>query len=402
MKMQLIMESWRRFLKEADTVTAPPWEVGRQTVREPRLRPMDPRDVKTPVVRGTREEEEKEMPQVEPSGEVQEHNANELFKYFQDDHRTRNVFVKGWAPNRGWRAPDAASVSGFPASKLFKQQAKQYINYMVVNNPIFQKDKIVGYLGAGSYGFVVQLDNDHALKVYIGSFEPTTRGTDPSAKSDIERYERSASKAFDEKTGAAGDLHIYDQGEIETPFGRKWFYAEMQQLRTLSDYMRYVHKDKDEREVTDGVDYEITFLKELAHLATLVDKHGAQAIAEFDPEEAYAKQHGRAFPEEHEDEIKLDPDFGISIDSHPRGDEPTQLAEFAELLERGNLDAIFETTGYKGRSKLFLLDKTYAKNLFKQLKELLKTKTLRDIRDIRGANIGISTQDESLPIIFDF
>ena len=96
----------------------------------------------------------------------------------------------------------------------------------------------------------------------------------------------------------------------------------------------------------------ITFLKELAHLATLVDKHGAQAIAEFDPEEAYAAQHGRAFPEEHEGEIKLDPDWGITIDS--------------------------------------------------KLKELLKAKTLRDLADVRGANIGVSTTDESLPIIFDY
>ena len=40
--------------------------------------------------------------------------------------------------------------------------------------------------------------------------------------------------------------------------------------------------------------------------------------------------------------------------------------------------------------------------LFNQLKELLKTKTLRDLADVRGANIGVSTTDESLPIIFDY
>ena len=39
---------------------------------------------------------------------------------------------------------------------------------------------------------------------------------------------------------------------------------------------------------------------------------------------------------------------------------------------------------------------------FKQLKELLKTKTLRDLADVRGANIGVSTTNESLPIIFDY
>jgi len=383
------MENWRRFLKEADTVTAPPFTPMRQTVREPRLRPMDPRDVKTPAAMGSVTPRTREIPKVQLSGATQIHNANKLHEYFEEDHRIRSIFLSGW------------SKEGHPNWREYQEKAKPYIDFMVANNPIFQNNKIVENLGAGSYGFVVELDNDHALKIYVGSFDPSTKGTDPTAKSDIEKYTSSQERAFG-GTAAAGELMIYDEGEIETPFGRKWFYAEMQQLRTLSDYMRYVHKDKDEREVTDGVDYEITFLKELAHLANLVDDHGALALAEFDPEKAYAKQYSRAFPEDDEDEIKLDPDWGITIDSKPRGGEPTQLAEFADLLEQGNLGAIFETTGYKGRSKLFLLDKTYAKNLFKQLKELLKTKALRDLADVRGANIGISTTNESLPIIFDF
>ena len=386
--MKLIMENWRSFLKETDTARAP-WD-STGPAKLGAIKPMDPRDVKTPAavtapgaVSGT-------IPQVQLSGEIQTHNANKLHEYFEDDTRVRSVFLSGW------------SEEGHPNWREYQEKAKQYIDFMVANNPIFQNNKIVENLGAGSFGFVVQLDNDHALKIYVGSFDPTTRGTDPTARLDIERYTSSRERAFG-GTSEPGELHIYDQGEIETPFGKKWFYAEMQQLRTLSKFMReFAHPDKDAREVTDGVDYEITFLKELAHLATLVDKHGAQAIAEFDPEEAYAAQHGRAFPEEHEDEIKLDPDWGITIDSKPRADEPTQLAEFAELLEQGNLDAIFNTTGYKGRAKLFLLDKTYAKNLFKQLKELLKAKTLRDLADVRGANIGVSTTDESLPIIFDY
>ena len=378
--MKLIMENWRSFLKEADTARAP-WD---QTApaKLGAIKPMDPRDVKTPATVSAPGAISRAIPQARLSGEIQIHNANKLHEYFEEDRRVRNIFLSGW------------SEEGHPNWREYQEKAKQYIDFIVANNSIFQNNKIVKSLGAGSYGFVVQLDNDHALKVYVGSFDPTTRGTDPTARSDIEKYTSSQERAFG-GTAAAGELMIYDEGEIETPFGKKWFYAEMQQLRTLSGYMRYVHKDKDAREVTDGVNDEILFLKELAHLANLVDKHGAQAIAEFDPEEAYAKQHGRAFPEEHEDEIKLDPDFGVIIDSHSRGDEPTQLVEFAELLEQGNLDALFP-------QKIDLLDKTYAKNLFNQLKELLKTKTLRDLADVRGANIGVSTTDESLPIIFDY
>ena len=377
--MKLIFENWRRFLAEADTVTAPPFTPGRQTVREKPLRPMDPRDVKTPATVSAPGAISRTIPQAQLSGEIQIHNANKLHEYFEEDRRVRSIFLSGW------------SEEGHPNWREYQEKAKQYIDFMVANNSIFQNNKIVKSLGAGSYGFVVELDNDHALKVYVGSFDPTTRGTDPAARSDIERYTSSQERAFG-GTAAAGELMIYDEGEIETPFGKKWFYAEMQQLRTLSDYMRYVHKDKDVREVTDGVNDEITFLKELAHLAHLVDKHGAQAIAEFDPEEAYAKQHGRAFPEDYEDEIKFDPDFGLSFETS-QGD--TQLAEFAKLLEQGDLDAVLP-------QKIDLLDKTYAKNLFNQLKELLKTKTLRDLADVRGANIGVSTTDESLPIIFDY
>ena len=377
--MKLIMENWRRFLAEADTVTAPPFTPMRQTApaKLGAIKPMDPRDVKTPGTRrppGTT----KEVPQVEPSGEVQEHNVEALFRLCRGDRRVFSIFMQGY---EGPKSIDDPTV------------AEQFINYLVVKNKIFHHNKIVDHLGAGSFGFVVKLDNDHALKIYIGSFDPIRLRTDPTGRSDIERYERTASKAFDEKTGEAGDLHIYEQGELETPFDKKWFYAEMQQLRTLSNFMReFAHPNKDAREVTDGVNDEITFLKELAHLAHLVDKHGAQAIAEFDPEEAYAKQHGRAFPEDYEDEIKFDPDFGLSFETS-QGD--TQLAEFAKLLEQGDLDAVLP-------QKIDLLDKTYAKNLFNQLKELLKTKTLRDITDVRGANIGVSEQDESLPIIFDY
>ena len=423
--MKLIMENWRRFLAEADTVEDLPW---RQTVREP-LKPMDPRDVKTPApvsapgaISGT-------IPQVELLGEIQIHNANKLHEYFEEDTRIRSIFLSGW------------SKEGHPSWKEYQEKAKQYIDFMVANNPIFQKNKIVENLGAGSYGFVVGFDNDHALKVYVGSFDPPTRGTDPAGKADVERYGAFYEKAFG-GTASVSELHVFREGKIKTPFGRDWFYAEMPKIVPYSEHMRQVHAPGAEdvsaeeikklvatgklapedvedfrkykasaasrgvsktglvrqgrslREITGRVDFEILFLKELAHLANLVDEHGAAAIAEFDPEAAYAEEHGRAFPEDYEDEIKLDPNFGEAIDTKSRGGKRAQLAEFAELLEQGNLDAILS-------QEISLLDKTYAKNLFNQLKELLKTKTLNDLRDVRGANIGFYKGREKVPIVFD-
>jgi hypothetical protein len=439
--MKLIFENWRKFLNEADTISALPW---RQTVPErpgalhdvptrrlpaKGLKPMDPRDIKTPGGMPQAPTAEEEIPQVKLSGDVLIHNANELFSYFKDDSRTRNIFRKGWNKDRGAPA-DAA---------FFEQQAEQFINFMVAENSIFQHDKIVKYLGAGSFGFVVQLDNGHALKIYVGSFIPDSRGTDPTAASDIERYDASSLKTFG-GTGTAADLHIYEQGEIETPFGRKWFYAEMPQLIALTDHVRSVHspptrkpskkemddlkakgmseedaqiymkyrasmitRSKKARKITGGLEGEISFLKELAYVSNLVDKHGATAIADSAeaPETKEWVKWRLGAVEEKPEEKPREPIIDmvrccINIDTHPRGDEPTELRTFVELLEQGDLDTIFDT------KKIFLLEKPLAKNLFKQLKEILKTKTLEDIDDIKGANIGVSPQNKNVPIIFDY
>jgi len=362
---------------------------------------MDPRGIRTPAATPPPGVGTKEIPAVQLSGETQVNNASKLYEYFNEDHRIRNIFAEGWGG--GYTVP----------STLRPEPAKRLINFMVANNPIFQNNKIVEYLGGGSFGFVVLLDNNHALKIFVGSYDPGSGRIDPTGGLDIKRYKASQEKAFG-GTSEPGELMIYDEGEIETPLGRKWFYAEMPQLRTLSDYMRYVHKDKDAQKVTEGVDYEISFLKELAYISNLVDAHGAEAVIEDaeSPAQAQAWEDlWNADPEalaaKLKDKSRKKPIINMmkccmAIDTKPRGDEPTQLAEFAELLGQGNLDAIFNTTGYKNRKKLFLLDKTYAKNLFNQLKEILKTKILDDITDIRGANVGISQQDESLPIIFDY
>ena len=127
--MKLIMENWRRFLKEADTVIDLPWD--RTTQPPGPLKPMDPRDVKTPVV-GTQQGTAKgEIPQVELTGEIQVHNANKLHEYFEEDTRIRSIFLSGW------------SKEGHPPWKEYQEKAKQYIDFVVANNPIFQKNKIV-------------------------------------------------------------------------------------------------------------------------------------------------------------------------------------------------------------------------------------------------------------------
>ena len=336
--MKLILENWRRFLKEQDDATVPAKPGARKG-----LKAMDPADIKTPAPIGFASDEQKEIPEVQLSGEIQTHNAEMLSLFYESESSVRHVFTEGWGE------------FGIIPSALRPASAEKLINYIVANNPVFHNNKIVEYLGGGSFGFVVELDNDHALKIFVGSFDPEGvdfgSWIDKDAKSDVARYKGSQEKAF-AGTGQAGELMIYDQGRIKTPFKKDWHYAEMQQIRTLSHWMRYVHKiDEDDPKAVKAFNLELDAeIDSLKHFADEVVNN----VENMTPEEQRR--------------------FGLD----PEGQEK------------------YINTRFK------YLDKAYAKNLFEQIKEILKTKSLRDIRDIRAANVGISTQDESLPIIFDY
>ena len=173
---------------------------------------------------------------------------------------------------------------------------------------------------------------------------------DREAKSDVARYKGSQEKVFSGE-GQAGELMIYDQGRIKIPFKKDWHYAEMQQIRTLSHWMRYVHK---------------------------IDEGDPRAVKRFN--------------------IELDDEIeGLKYFANEVNEGENMPANFARA---GGLDDDGQARFIDNSIKY--LDKAYAKNLFDQIKEILKTKSLIDIRDIRAANIGVSQQDESLPIIFDY
>ena len=417
-KMKLLFENWREYLNEQEA-TAPA-----KPGAKAGLKPMDPMDIKTPQLGTAPTRSKKEIPEAQLSDDIQIHNARTLLYYYKNQSNMAMVFTEGWG--EGFDVP----------SRLRADPAEKLINYMVANNPVFHDNKIIEYLGGGTFGFVVALDNDHALKIFVGSFNPEAalagdmeKWIDKEAGADAARYKGSQEKAFAGK-GRAGDLMIYDQGKIKTPWTREveepvinpdtgeqevdpdtgegitkivlydtWHYAEMQMLRTLSHWMRYVHKVdvKDQKAVTEfneKLDKEISILKELAYIANLVEDHGAKRIID-DSESDYQTQmwlykfgawHER--PKEEPKPPIVDVAKFLYINTK-------EIAQFAELLEQGNVESIIS-------QEMRLLDKKYAKNLFGQIKEILKEETLTDITDIRAVNVGVSQQDESLPIIFDY
>ena len=340
--MKLLFENWRKYLKEQGSATVPAKLGARHS-----LKAMDPADIKTPVPTGSPSQasKKKEIPEVQLSGEVQTHNAEKLFHYFKSKSKVAAVFREGWD-----------NTFAYGSWHADPNRVKKLINYMVANNPVFHNNKIVEYLGAGSFGFVVELDNDHALKIFVGSFDPAGvdfgNWIDKEAESDVERYKGSQEKAF-AGTGQTGELMIYDQGRIKTPFEKDWHYAEMQQLRTLSSWARYVHK---------------------------IDEFDAFDVKEFNIEL--------------DDEINKLKHFADEVNGADTLDMPPEDREKLGLDDDGQARFIDNSIKY--------LDKAYAKNLFDQIKEILKTKSFYEIRDIRAANIGVAQQDESLPIIFDY
>jgi hypothetical protein len=240
--MKLILENWRKFLNEQDDATVPAKPGAKKSFHDAPTAKLGPK----------KDAEVEELEPIELTTDIEKENAKQIFLYYLKERNVRDIFNLSTMPKDQ------------EFNKMMKEpaKAKKFIDHMVAKNDILKKNKIKEFLGAGSFGFVVLLDNDHALKIYSGSFDPE-KIIDLGAKTDRERYQTSQEKAFG-GVGDIADLHIYDEGEIELPTDRTWYYAEMPELVKLSDHIRFVHKDKDPAEVTTKLDLEITKLKYIA------------------------------------------------------------------------------------------------------------------------------------------
>tara|TARA_Y100000034_G_C6838883_1_gene379332 strand:+ start:142 stop:1209 length:1068 start_codon:yes stop_codon:yes gene_type:complete len=77
--------------------------------------------------------------------------------------------------------------------------------------PVFHQQKIVKYLGAGLYGFVVQLDNEHALKIASGEYDALS-----------EKYFLKISKKSFKEVTSPSELFVFDSGEFEARLINPW------------------------------------------------------------------------------------------------------------------------------------------------------------------------------------
>jgi hypothetical protein len=243
--MKLLLENWRKFVNEQEDATVPAKPDAKKAFH----------DAETTKLGQEKDDDPQKLEPIELNTAIQKDNAKQIFLYYLDEKNVRDIFQLGSLPKDG------------QFNKMFEEPAKvkRFIDHMVAANDILGKNKIIKFLGAGSFGFVVLLDNNHALKIYSGSFNPLSTGNtiDPDATTDRKRYQKSQEKAFGGE-GEIADLHIYDEGELKLPTDRTWYYAEMPELIKLSSHMRFVHKDKDVAKVTTDLDMEIAKLKYIA------------------------------------------------------------------------------------------------------------------------------------------
>jgi len=343
--MKLLFENWRQYIKELETRTIP-----------------------RPGRKQSKFQQQLATKQVTLSSPNQQHNYAAISKLVNESDTVKEIFMKGWKPEMKFGAYE------MPPDK----EIDYFIKFMIANNKVFEDNKLIKFLGAGTFGFVFLLENDHALKVYMGSYIPEFGTIDPSASSDTARYKKEQDKAFT-GSGTKTDLMIYDEGTIKTPFGRDWFYAEMPRLTPLSSHMAFIH-GKSGTEWRSSVADEVSFLKELAALMNFLQNGGDISEINFKFKLLFQ------IIDTTSDEIKQTFD--------PENYEPSEAEQMAAKIQNNEIDQILE-------GKIKWLDRKFAKNLLAQLIPLVKEKGLEELTDIRPANIGISNHDESTPIIYD-
>jgi len=286
-----------------------------------------------------------------------------------------------------------------PGSVEFFRRVDAYdflrnVKKIVQDNEILGQVKIINFLGAGSFGAVYALDNDHALKLYIGSFDPRSDNFDAEAKSDRQRYQEETEEIYSGE-GKQTNLMIYEEGELKLPswISHKVFYAEMPQLIPLGDYLEFEvdqrakkhdYSSEDVEGLKDNlwmqVEGDIRAYQVFSYLEQLLEKH---------PDDTAAKLYTRMIQQIIGDEY-----WGAALN-------PTFLKQlfqfFVLLIQEGHI-SIEEYL--IGRAHLF--NKEMALSLYRQIRKVVREKGPAAVADVRIANIGLLKQNLSVPILFDY
>ncbi len=191
--MKLILENWRRYLKENDEPISSPDEERSGVLQYP--------DEHDPSKRHG----------------VAQHNIKFLLKGGGEDN-VKDMF-EGWF----WKINQRPDLAG--------------VTKIVDGIPTLSQNKIKRVLGAGNKGVVFELDNDHAFKLYVAGY---LIGSAEEGEREAEFYASEKDSLFD-KTASPSTLPVYDQGEVkiynQEGDSIRIRYAEIAKVITFQDFM---------------------------------------------------------------------------------------------------------------------------------------------------------------------
>ena len=190
-------------------------------------------------------------------------NLRVMLDTFQKSYAFRSIIASSWSEDH----------DVFNEKELSAGDGEKFINWLVRYNSIFQKVNLERFLGAGSFGAVWLLDNDHVLKVFSGSLD--NEAHDHTAAKDRTRYDMEADKLFS-GLGSNTNLMVYDHGRLRTMNGKTMYWVEMQKVDMLVDVVAVANNktsDRDKFYLEDELQEIIVTIKSKIRHSSESDEH---------------------------------------------------------------------------------------------------------------------------------
>lgn len=239
-------------------------------------------------------------------------------------------------------------------------------------------------LGAGTFGIALLMPDDLVLKVYWGSFEPTSRTIRTDDSPEREKYTKIQDKLLDPVKGSVTDPNIIDQGTVRLKGGSMGWVLMSKFDETLFDLIKRIMGSINDDNQRSQFYYEIAKLFEKIN-PDLIKKTPKLQIRQIAPTR---------------------PDTVSGDTTSPYGDATAPAKKPKKINESSlSVDKIDkEINMMKQKYKKFGLDikemdrlKVIFKNILQKLPDLKKE--AGNLADVRPPNIGLVGDN---PVFFDY
>ena len=236
-------------------------------------------------------------------------------------------------------------------------------------------------LGAGTFGIALLMPDDLVLKVYWGSFEPTSRTIRTDDAPEREKYAKIQDKLLDPVKGSVTDPNIIDQGTVKLKDGNIGWVLMSRFDETLMDLIRRIMDSINDSEQRSRFYFEIAKLFEKIN-PDLIKKTPKLQVRQIPPTEPEGPQ---------------DTTISSSGDATVPAKKLNESSLSVDKIEK-------KINMIKQKYKKFGLDiketdrlKVILKNILQKLPDLKKE--AGNLADVRPPNIGLVGDN---PVFFDY